>query len=124
MIKRISTIRSLAIPFLAIALAPISAKAASLNDGMQKIFKAGPEANLETFRTSVLEVIDWGMNAAGVIVILSILYAAILYLTAQGDETKAETAKKVIIYVAVGAIFVSLAKTILLIIEKKINTPL
>lgn len=104
------------------SVVPLSAKAASgLNQGIQDIFKGGTDASLDTFKESVINLTDWGMNLAGALVILVILYAAILYLTAQGDEAKAETAKKTIIWAAVGAAFVALSKTILLIIKGHLN---
>lgn len=100
------------------------AQAATLNETIKQVVlggKKGTEANLDSVTAGVYSIINWGMNLAGVLVILSVLYAAIIYLTSMGDESKAEAAKKTLLWAIVGAFFVAFAKTILWVVRGHIT---
>lgn len=60
--------------------------------------------------TTVLESLrDWFAGIVVIIAVIAILYGAVLYLTAGGDEEKVGKAKKTIMYGAVGVLIAILA---------------
>jgi len=65
--------------------------------------------------------IDWLLDIAAVIAIIMILYASIIYLTSYGEESKAELAKKTLIWSVIGVIIVGVAMGVLKIIENIFN---
>lgn len=50
----------------------------------------------------MLTVIDWAIIIVGLLCVIIFIYGGFLYLTAQGETDKIETAKKVIIYAIIG----------------------
>jgi len=52
----------------------------------------------------MLTFIDWAIIIIGLLCIIIFIYGGFLYLTAQGEEGKIETAKKVIIYAVIGVV--------------------
>jgi len=120
--NKYQSIKSVFILLATSFLFPLSARAETteLNKSIRGVLGLGDDptgAGLGSFQTAVTNVVNWGMNLAGVLVILSILYAAVLYLTSQGDESKAEAAKKTILWAIVGAFFVAVSKTILWVVR-------
>lgn len=47
-------------------------------------------------------VLDWILALASSLLLIAIIYSAILYITSGGDTTKAETAKKNLIWAITG----------------------
>lgn len=73
----------------------------------------GAEENLKSAMEYVGSFIDIALNIAGIIAIAMILYSSFLYLSSFGEESKAETAKKTLIWAAVGALVIVAAKFII-----------
>ena len=68
-------------------------------------------------------VISWLLDISMVISFIMILYSAAIYLTSFGEESKAELAKKTLLWSVIGVIVILAAKAIMLIIQKGINNP-
>ena len=66
---------------------------------------------------------SWLLDIGAVISFIMILYASIVYLTSFGDESKAELAKKTLVWSFVGVIVISLAMTIMWLIRNTIENP-
>lgn len=60
-----------------------------------------PEGGIQAI---LLKFIDWAIIIIGLLCIVIFIYAGFLYLTAQGETDKIETAKKVMIYAVVGVV--------------------
>lgn len=84
--------------------------------GFQAGSQEGAEANLSTINESIKKVIQYALDAAGVVALIMILYATIIYLTAYGEESKAELAKKTLVWSVIGLIVIIFSQTIILII--------
>lgn len=67
------------------------------------------------------KVILWLLDIGAVISFIMILYASIIYLTSYGDESKAELAKKTLVWSVVGVIVIGVAWSIMKIIENIFN---
>ncbi|MCX6809192.1 MAG: pilin [Candidatus Berkelbacteria bacterium] len=65
--------------------------------------------NPETVYYNVIRVFVWGIS---IIAVLVLVYAGIQYVTAGGDQEKAETAKKTIVGAIIGLLLVIGAYTI------------
>jgi hypothetical protein len=52
----------------------------------------------------LLDFIGWAIIIIGLLGVIIFIYAGFLYLTAQGETDKIETAKKVLIYAIVGIV--------------------
>jgi len=52
----------------------------------------------------MLTFIDWAIIIIGLLCIVIFIYGGFLYLTAQGETDKIETAKKVLIYAIIGVV--------------------
>lgn len=70
----------------------------------------GTEANLETVMNLIVKVIDIALNVAVVVGVIMILYSAFLYVSSFGEESKAETAKKTLLWSIIGTLVVALAR--------------
>lgn len=66
-------------------------------------------------------VIFWLLDIAVVIAVIMILYASIVYLTSYGEESKAELAKKTLIWSVIGVIVVAVAIGVMKIVEDIFN---
>lgn len=89
------------------------------------VFAANPtipttsqDINLFTKTEELLTTIQgWATAVIGIIAILVLLYAAFLFMTAGGDETKMESAKAYIKYGIIGIIVAVLAYSALAIVK-------
>jgi len=61
------------------------------------------------------------VNFSLVLVSIMVLYSAFLYVSSLGEEAKAETAKKTLIWSIVGFVVIGLAKTISVIMANTIK---
>lgn len=52
----------------------------------------------------LLKFIDWAIIIVGLLCIIVFIYGGFLYLTAQGETDKIETAKRVLIYAVIGVV--------------------
>lgn len=55
-----------------------------------------------TVENILLNFIDWAIIIVGLICLVIFIYGGFLYMTAQGETDKIETAKKVVIYAVIG----------------------
>jgi len=67
------------------------------------------------------KLILWLLDIGAVLSIIMILYASIIYLTSYGDESKAELAKKTLIWSVIGVIVIGVAWSVMKIIEGFFN---
>ena len=65
-----------------------------------------------TIETSIVNVINWGLLAAGAVVVLLLVISSFFYITASGDEKKIERAKSGIRGAITGLIIMLLAAII------------
>lgn len=68
--------------------------------------------DISKIREYAEEIIAILLNVAIIVGVIMILYAAFTYASSFGDESKAETAKKTLIWSAVGTIVVFFARWI------------
>ncbi|MFH1472843.1 MAG: pilin [bacterium] len=68
------------------------------NIKLENPFRGGD--NIFDFLKSVLN--DILMPLAGVLAVLAFIYSGFLYVTAQGNETKLQTANRALLYTAIG----------------------
>lgn len=85
-------------------------------DGSGKISNPLGDKNSNIFEF-IETVIDAAIKLGAVLAVLAIIYAGFLFVTAQGDETKIETAKKVLLYTAIGIAILLGARVITEIIK-------
>jgi hypothetical protein len=57
-------------------------------------------------RALVLNIVNFFLGFLGIIAVIMIIYGGIMYVTAGGDQTKIDNAKKIIMYAIVGIIIV------------------
>ena len=71
--------------------------------------------------SNIFEFIETVITAAiqlgAVLAVLAIIYAGFLFVTAQGEEAKIETAKKVLLYTAIGIAILLGARVIVEVIK-------
>ena len=70
----------------------------------------GTEANIETVMNLINRAIGIALNIAVVVGVIMILYSAFLYVSSFGEESKAETAKKTLLWSIIGTVVVALAR--------------
>lgn len=88
---------------------------ANLEDIVSKIDRTG-EGGLGGITASVENIITLALDFAGVVAVIMILYSAVLLMTAYGEESKAESAKKTLLWTIVGLAVMILAKVIISVI--------
>lgn len=57
-----------------------------------------------SFRQAILTVINFFLFFLGLVATIFVIYGGFLYITAGGDDTKAENAKKILMYAVIGII--------------------
>jgi len=91
-------------------------------DSKNQIFNgAAGSKNLGTVLLFVDFVITKTLDLVTWVGFIMVLYSAYLYFTAYGEESKAENAKKTLIWSIVGLIVVGLAKLIVGIINRELS---
>lgn len=70
----------------------------------------------------ILSIIDLLLYFAGIVSLIMIFYAAMLYALAYGEESKVETAKKTILWAIIGLVIVALAATIVWLVKGQLNS--
>ncbi len=85
----------------------------------------GLKVKLATIEYGLGPVVDLTVNIIeyilGILAFAGLVYGGIMYITAGGDDAKAEKAKKSILYSVVGIIVAALATTIVLLIKSLIS---
>lgn len=81
----------------------------------------GPSDGLNSIKAFVDQVIDFAMNLAGIIAFGMILYGAFMYVTAYGDESKAENGKKTMLWAIIGIVVIATAKLVTGIVKNELK---
>ncbi|HEY4524634.1 MAG TPA: pilin [Patescibacteria group bacterium] len=61
----------------------------------------------------VQAIINWLLGLGGALAVIAIVYSGIMYITAGDDPTKAETAKKNLVWAVIGVVIILLAYVII-----------
>jgi len=61
----------------------------------------------------VAAIITWLLGFAGALAVIAIVWSGVMYITAGGDPTKAESAKKNLIWAITGVVVILLAYVII-----------
>ncbi len=64
-------------------------------------------------------IIDAALKLGAIVAVIAVIIAGFMFVTAQGDEKKLETAKKILLYAAIGMVILLGARAIAAVI---INT--
>ena len=79
---------------------------------------SGTEASIESIMNFLTKMIDIALNLAVVVGVIMIIYSAFLYVSSLGEESKAETAKKTLLWSIIGTVVVFLARILVNILDK------
>jgi hypothetical protein len=60
-------------------------------------------------RSLVLTILRYGLQLVAVLAVIAIVVSGVLYLISAGDEKKAETAKKALVYAIIGLVLIGAA---------------
>ncbi len=71
-----------------------------------------PPTKIGSIRDLIVAIIDWLLALAGALAVIAIIYSGLMYITAGGDPTKAENAKKNLIWAIIGVVVIALALVI------------
>lgn len=69
----------------------------------------------------VVTVMNWLMSILGILAIVALVVAGIMYLGAAGDEKRTDTAKKIIMYTIIGVAVALLAYVIVMTVEQLVT---
>jgi len=69
----------------------------------------------------IKQILGLALDLAGMIAVIMVLYGAFLYVTAYGEDARAETAKKTIFWSIIGLIILAAACSAVAIINKEIK---
>lgn len=82
---------------------------------------ADPNKGLGDVLNFLKSLLGISLDVAGMLAVIMVLYAAFLYVTAYGDDTKAETAKKTIFWTVIGLVVLSLAYGMVNLLKSRLN---
>jgi len=105
------------LPAIVLSLNWTRVDAASLNDSLKQIIgieSPDPNKSLGDVASAIISITNWAASLAGVLALIMILYSAFTYVTSYGDESRAETAKKTLLWSIVGMALVIFSKIILI----------
>ena len=98
-------VAAIAIPHLAIA--------ADIIPSSNPFTPIGEATRNETsLREIVLTMINFFLTFLGIVAVIMIIYAGVIYTTSGGEDEKMQTAKKTIMYAAIGLVIVLLSYAI------------
>lgn len=80
-----------------------------------------PGADFDTVMTIIDQVMKIALEVAAMIGIIMILYSGFIYVTSFGEESKAETAKKTLLWSMIGTIVVSVAWVIVNLVDQALG---
>lgn len=112
---KISRNIAFAAALLAVVLLPTAALAQATSFSIENI---GGSIGLGTsdLKQTVINIIQWVLGILALVAVVMIIYGGFTWLTAAGDDTKIDKAKKVISAAVVGLIVVILAWAIVIFI--------
>lgn len=79
-------------------------------------------AELTDVQGVVERTTQYALDVAGVIAVIIIIYSALMYATAFGEESKAEAAKKALTWSIIGMLVVIFSKALMLFINSRLKT--
>ena len=80
-------------------------------------YVADPSKGLGSVTAFVVDIVNLIIDTAGILAFVIFLYGCFLYVTSFGEETKAETAKKTLLWSIIGLAVISLAGIIMRIVK-------
>jgi hypothetical protein len=92
---------------LVLAASPVHAGSVTIENPIQA----------EDFTTLVTNFLQWLLGIAGGVALLMLIYGGIMYITSAGDQQKAETGKKIVMYTLLGLLVVLLSFSIVKVME-------
>lgn len=84
---------------------------------------ADPNKGLGDVLNFLKSLLGVATSLAGMIAVVMILYSAFLYVTAYGDDAKAETAKKTIFWAIIGLAVMAFSQAMVYLLNSYILTP-
>ena len=93
--------------------------AATAIDSLRKVLNVGGTgADLNYVYKAIMSAVKIALSLAGIVGFVMFLYASILYVTSMGDDAKAETAKKTILWTIIGIAVIALATFIVNYVDR------
>ncbi len=90
---------------------------ANFGAGLSSLKSVAEENKLNTSGASTKEILQtivkWLLTLTGTIATISLVYGGFLYITSQGEESKAEQAKNIILYSVIGIIIIGISAIII-----------
>ena len=83
--------------------------------GLNEVKQVASQNKLSEARSAkdILQtIVKWLLSLIGTLAVISLLYGGFLYITSQGDESKAERAKTIILYSIIGLVVIGLSAII------------
>ena len=102
--------------FLGTILGPFVVLALTVDDSLE-----GSTISIDTPKNLFTSLVNWFAVIAGVMAVAGVIYAGIMYIMAGADQTKAEAAKKNLIWAITGVVVIILALTIITYIANTIK---
>jgi hypothetical protein len=88
--------------------------------GILKNYSDPTKQDWGTFYDFTISITGLALDFVGILAIIMIMYSAILYISALGDEAKLTSAKGTLIWSIVGLIVIVLSKVIIAIVRKEL----
>lgn len=88
---------------------------ATFGAGLNEVKQVASQNKLSEARSAkdILQtIVKWLLSLIGTLAVISLLYGGFLYITSQGDESKAERAKTIILYSIIGLVVIGLSAII------------
>ena len=104
----LSLVTIAALTFLSFGL-PAHAQLSNDVNGVAGTFNLPSGNNLAA---TVGLIINWFLALVGITAVIFIIYGGLQYITSQGDEKKAETGKRVIIYAVIGLVVIGISAVV------------
>ena len=90
----------------------------TLGDILKSFNGSSPTKGLGDFLNFLKAILGISLNLAGMIAVVMVLYSAFLYVTAYGDDAKAETAKKTIFWAVIGLFVLAFSSAMVNLLNK------
>lgn len=113
----LANVVALSLVGLLLIAVPAHAELSGLKQGIDAAQEAAKGAGLlnddkTTAKSIILDVINVVLSIVGLLAVLFLIIAGVMYITSLGDEGKAEKAKKMILYIIIGILLVLFAAVI------------
>ena len=91
----------------------LSSASAADAPNWKDIVLPSPKSGITNLVQVVQTIINWLLIFGGALAVIAIVYSGILYITSGADATRAETAKKNLIWAIIGIVVILLAYMII-----------